>query len=315
MKIWFPYLRGLVDLNALKMFILAVRSGSLSAAARQNNIPLPTLSRRISELENELNVVLLERTVKGCRATESGIKLLNQTSSAIDILNDAEQALTTGTPHITGRLRLTMPQSLEPWWEIIRQFQQMHPKIAVNVYATERRVDLISEGIDVALRVGSIADDDVVARHLLDFRHILVASPKLFLDSELPKEPSDLMNCPCAAWGSVIGTRPVWMLGEHAYDVPAIFMVNDYLHLRSGALAGDYITELPAFFAAEYINNGKLIEILPQTRLPYSSLHLVYKKHRHVSAAASAYIEFCTDNAFVLKEKSRIASDNENTHS
>lgn len=303
-----------MDLNALKMFVLAARCGSLSAAARQNNIPLPTLSRRISELEHELNVVLLERTVKGCSATEAGQKLLNQASSAIDILNDAELFLTTGDTRITGWLRLTMPQSLEPWWEIIRRFQQMHPGIAINVYTTERRVDLISEGIDVALRVGSIADDDVVARHLMDFRHILVASPKLFLNSGLPKEPSDLKNYACAAWGSVIGARPVWMLGEHAYDVPATFTVNDYLHLRAGALAGAYITELPAFFAAEYIHSGELIEILPQTRLPFSSLHLVYKKHRHVSAAARAYIEFCTDNAFVLMEKSRVPSDDENKH-
>lgn len=175
-------------------------------------------------------------------------------------------------------------------------------------------MDLISEGIDVALRVGSIADDDIVARHLMDFRHILVASPKLFLNSGLPQEPSDLRNYVCAAWGSVIGARPVWMLGEHAYDVPATFTVNDYLHLRAGALAGAYITELPAFFAAEYIHSGELIEILPQTRLPFSSLHLVYKKHRHVSAPARAYIEFCTDNAFVLIEKSRVPSDDEDKH-
>lgn len=303
-----------MDLNALKMFVLAARSGSLSAAARQNNIPLPTLSRRIAELEDDLKVVLLERTVKGCRVTEAGEKLLNKASSAIDILNDAEQFLTAGSPHITGRLRLTMPQSLEPWWEIIRRFQQTYPGIVVNVYATERRVDLISEGIDVALRVGSIADDNVVVRHLMDFRHILVASPKFFLNRDIPKEPSDLMKYPCAAWGSVIDSRPLWRLGEHAYDIPALFTVNDYLHLRAGALAGAYITELPAFFAAEYIHSGELIEILPHTRLPYSSLHLVYKKHRHVSVAARAYIEFCTDNAFILREKSHIPSDDGNRH-
>ena len=303
-----------MDLNALKMFVLTARCGSLSAAARENNIPLPTLSRRIAELEHELDVVLLERTVKGCRATEAGKKLLDQASSAIDTLNDAEQFLTTADSRITGRLRLTMPQSLEPWWEIIRQFQRIYPGIAINVYTTERRVDLVSEGIDVALRVGSISDDDVVASHLMDFRHILVASPALFQGSEPPKEPSDLMKYPCAAWGSVIGARPVWMLGEHTYDVPATFIVNDYLHLRSGALAGDYITELPAFFAAEYINSGKLIEVLPQTRLPYSSLHLVYKKHRHVSTAARAYIVFCKANVHILKEKSRVPSDDENMY-
>ncbi|MEG0870716.1 MAG: LysR family transcriptional regulator, partial [Hafnia sp.] len=164
-----------MDLNALRMFVMAARCGSLSAAARNNDIPLPTLSRNIAELEKELNVLLLERTVKGCRVTEAGNKLLNYASSAIDMLTDAEQALLSGSPRITGRLRLTIPQSLEPWWGIIRSFQQAYPGIAINVYTTERRVDLISEGIDVALRVGTIADDAVVVRHLMDFRHILVA--------------------------------------------------------------------------------------------------------------------------------------------
>lgn len=298
-----------MDLNALRMFVMAARCGSLSAAARNNDIPLPTLSRNIAELEKELNVLLLERTVKGCRVTEAGNKLLNYASSAIDMLTDAEQALLSGSPRITGRLRLTIPQSLEPWWGIIRSFQQAYPGIAINVYTTERRVDLISEGIDVALRVGTIADDAVVVRHLMDFKHILVASPRLLGDHDGLKEPTELAHFPCAAWGSAIDARPVWLLGNHAYDVPAQFMVNDYLHLRAGALAGEYITELPAFFASDALNSGDLIELLPDSPLPFSSLHLVYKRHRHISAAARAYIEFCTENIAVLAEKCHVPAD------
>ena len=292
-----------MDLNALKMFVLAARGGSLSAAARNNNIPLPTLSRKIAELERELNSVLLERTSTGCRLTEAGQKLMNYASSAMDILTDAEQALLTASPRITGHLRLTIPQSLEVWWQLIRQFQKAYPDIAVNVHTTERRVDLISEGVDVALRVGTIADDSVVIRHLMDFRHILVASTALFSSAPLPVKPSDLTGYPCAAWGSVTGARPVWMLGNHAYDVPATLTVNDYLHLRAGALEGEYITELPVFFAADYINNGKLIELLPAYPLPYSSLHLVYKRQGHISASARAYIDFCSDNIGLLSAK------------
>ncbi|MCH4996183.1 LysR family transcriptional regulator [Pectobacterium carotovorum] len=298
-----------MDLNALNMFVMAVRSGSLTAAARENNIPLPTLSRRIQDLEKELKVLLLERTAKGCKVTEAGKKLLNHASSAMDILNDAEQFMVPDHPHITGRLRLTLPQSMGPWWEIIRQFQQTYPRIAVNVYSTERRVDLISDGVDVALRVGTIADDSVVARHLMDFRHILVASPRLLNASPPLREPSDLIKFPCAAWGSIIDARPVWMLGNHAYDVSAVLTVNDYLHLRAGALAGDFITELPAFFAAEYIKRGELTELLPEYPLPYSSLHLVYKKQQHISSTARAYIDFCTAHIAELSEQCHVPPD------
>ncbi len=310
MKVTLPRMREAeLDLNALKMFVMTARCGSLSAAARNNHIPLATLSRKILELERELKVLLLERTAKGCQVTEAGARLLEYASSAMDLLQEAKRSVEPEQAHLTGRLRLSLPQSFEPWWEIIRRFQQKHPRIAVNVYATERRVDLVSDGVDVALRVGTIADDSVVARHLMDFRHLLVASPKLLNASPSLRDPSDLARLPCGAWGSVVDARPVWRLGNHAYDVSAVFTVNDYLHLRAGALAGHFVTELPAFIAAEYIKNGELIELLPACPLPYSSLHLIYKKQRHISSAARAYIDFCTAHVSVLSERCRVPSD------
>lgn len=112
-----------MDLNALKMFVMVARCGSLSAAARKGNIPLPTLSRKILELEKELKVLLLERTVKGCKLTEAGASLLEYASSAMDVLQEAERALAPEHAHLSGRLRLSLPQSFEPWWEMIRRFQ------------------------------------------------------------------------------------------------------------------------------------------------------------------------------------------------
>jgi len=297
------YERGGMDLNALKIFVLVARSGSFSAAARDYDMPLPTISRKITELEKQTNKLLFERTSRGCLLTEAGQKLLSYASSAMDIINDAEQILLSSSSRITGHLRLTIPQSLEPWWELLRQFQRAYPSIAINIHATERRVDLTSESIDVALRVGTIADDSVVIRHLMDFRHLLVASPTIFASAPQPHKPSELKEYPCAAWASVTGARPVWMLGNYACEVPAIFTVNDYLHLRAGALMGEYITELPSFFAAEFINTGKLIALLQDFPLPYSSLHLVYKRQGHISAAARAYIEFCTDNIALLSDR------------
>lgn len=291
------------------MFVMVVRCGSLSAAARHYNIPLPTLSRKITELETSLEVLLLIRTAKGCQVTEAGERLLGYASAAMDMLEEAERSVEPEQAHLTGHLRLSLPQSFDPWWEMIRRFQQAYPRIAVNVHSTERRVDLVSEGVDVALRVGTIGDDSVVARHLMDFRHILVASPKLLNASPPLREPADLMNFRCAAWGSMIDARPVWRLGNHVYDVFAVFTVNDYLHLRAGAMAGDFITELPAFFAADYIKRGELIELLPEYPLPYTSLHLVYKKQRHISTTARAFIDFCAAHVSILLEQCRVPSD------
>ena len=299
----------MLDLNALKMFIMVARNGSLTAAARNNNIPLPTLSRKIADLESALHVQLLERTTKGCIVTDAGARLLRQASSAFDILQEAELSIASDQIQLTGRLRLSFPQSFAPLWEILSRFQKAYPGIAASVYSTERRVDLASDGVDVALRVGTIADDSVVARHLIDFRHILVASPGL-LDTLPPlKTPSDLVKCPCGAWGTTIDARPVWRLGSHSYDVPAIFTVNDYLHLRKRSLAGDFITELPSFLAARNIKTGELVELLADHPFPYSALHLIYRKQRLSPPAVRAYIDFCRAHVSILSESCRVPSD------
>ncbi len=157
-------------------------------------------------------------------------------------------------------------------------------------------VDLLSDGVDVALRVGAISDDSVVARHLGDFRHILVASPTLAKRASHFSQPSDISELPCATWGSAMNEQPIWRLGTSSINVNAALVVNDYLHLRDRALAGDFLTELPSFLVARDISEGRLVEILPNHPLPYSSLHLVYRKLRYPSAIVRSYIDFCTTN-------------------
>src|ERR1700751_165353 len=143
-----------MDLNATCMSVAVCQAGSLSAAATRLGVPLPTLSRRIRDLERQLKVQLLERSARGAKLTEAGARLYEHATRGIEALLEAEQAVVSDQARLKGRLRLSMPQTFEPWWGRLAAFQRRYPEIQVYVYSTERRVDLIEDGIDVALRIG-----------------------------------------------------------------------------------------------------------------------------------------------------------------
>lgn len=291
-----------MDLNAVRMFVSVVQAGSLSAAAERSDIPLPTLSRRIRELERELNVQLLERSVRGTRLTDAGTRLYEFASRGIETLVEAEQAVSSDQARLRGRLRLSLPPSFEPWWQLLSRFQELHPEIRLHVYTTERRVDLIEDGIDVALRVGAITDESMVARRLLSYRHVLVAGKELVARLGAPESVENLHRFPCAVWSQSANARGRWQLGEHTIEPESILATNDYAHLCYGCLRGEFITELPPFLAAVALRAGQLVQVLPDQPLPEQQINLLYPSHRHPSAIVRAYLDFCQRHVSTLAD-------------
>ncbi|UGY18161.1 LysR family transcriptional regulator [Bradyrhizobium septentrionale] len=282
-----------MDLNAVRMFVAVVQAGSLSAAATRLAMPLPTLSRRIRDLERQLKVQLLERSVRGARLTDAGARLYEHAGRGIETLLEAEQVVVNDQAHLKGRLRLSLPPTFEPWWELLAAFQRRYPDIEIYLYTTERRVDLVEDGIDVALRVGAIVHEAMVARHLLSSRNILVASPQLVKRLGVPGHPDALHDLPCATWASRIDEQARWDLGGHVVEPRAVLATNDYEHLCRRALRGDVVTELPPFLAAAPIREKRLVRLLPQHPLPEWSLNLLYPPHRHQSTIVRTYLDFC----------------------
>jgi DNA-binding transcriptional LysR family regulator len=154
-------------------------------------------------------------------------------------------------------------------------------------------MDLIEDGIDVALRVGAIVHEAMVARRLLPFRNILVVSPKLVERFGMPAEPDALHRFPCAVWASRIDVPARWELGGQVVEPKAVLSTNDYHHLCSRALGGDVVTELPPFLAAAAIREKRLTPLLPQYPLPEWSINLLYPPHRHPSTIVRTYLDFC----------------------
>jgi DNA-binding transcriptional LysR family regulator len=282
-----------MDLNAVQMFVAVVQAGSLSAGATRLGLPLPTVSRRVRDLERQLKVQLLERSVRGTRLTDAGTRLYEHAGRGIEALQQAEQAVVSDQARLKGRLRLSLPPAFEPWWELLSLFQRQYPDIQLQVYTTERRVDLVEDGIDVALRVGAIAHESMVARHVLSYRHVLVAARTLIERLGAPTSIDDLHRFPCAAWSSGANSAGRWQLGDETFVPRSVLTTNDYSHLKNRALAGDVVTELPPFLAEPAVRLGELIPLLPDKPMPELQINLLYPSHRHPSAIVRKYLEFC----------------------
>ncbi|WP_226506923.1 LysR family transcriptional regulator [Pseudomonas sp. MWU16-30317] len=282
-----------MDLNAVQMLVTIVQAGSMTAGAERLGVPLPTISRRIRALEQELKVELLERSARGVKLTEAGARLFEHASRGLDLLQEGRDALVSDQVHIKGKLRLSVPPSFSPWWQLISDFQKDHPDIRVHLLSTERRVHPVEDGIDVALRVGRVEHESLIARHLLDYRHVLVASP-LFLESNgRPNSPQDLSRFPCATWSLGTNTTSTWRFPDLSMEPNAVLSTNDSMHLLHSAMSGEVITELPPFIVKEPIRRGQLVQLLSDYPLPEFSLNLLYPAHRHPSAVVRTYLEYC----------------------
>lgn len=280
-----------MDLNSARIFAHVVAKGSFSGAALSLGIPVATVSRRVSELETALNVRLIERSTRKLRLTDAGATLYEFVSRGVEEMEQGLLALVEREQELKGRLRFSMPPSFEPMWSLIERFQSEYSQVDIEVLVSERRVDFIEDGIDVALRVGNVASLSAVARTLVNYRHKLVGCPSLMAIKPL-KTPKDLHNVPVAAWGKK-GEPIRWSCGDEIISLNPFLRSNDYMHMRYLARQGKCVTELPPFFCKEDLESGKLVELLPEYPLPEWPVSLVYPSRRQLSRVARAFIDYC----------------------
>ncbi len=285
-----------MDLNSARIFASVVQKGSLSAASAQLNIPVATVSRRISELEQSLGVRLLERSTRQLRLTEAGATLFEFVARGVDEFNAGLLALQDRENELRGRLNISLPPNFQPWWKLLSDFQRKYPNVEMNVFFNERQVDLIEDGFDVALRIASVEQQSVIARKLFTYRHKLVATREFIRTVGQPQTPQDLIHFPCVAWGkqdSIIR----WRLGNDIVNLNPHIKSNDYAFMRFLAESNNYITELPDSLLKNNNPDNPLIELLPEFPLPRLDLNLIYPSKKQLSRIARVYIDFCVENA------------------
>ncbi|TNE51790.1 MAG: LysR family transcriptional regulator [Deltaproteobacteria bacterium] len=282
----------MMDLNALKLFIVSAQTGSFSEASRRTGVPLPTLSRRVRKLEDELGVgLLLERSPQGLNLTLAGTQLLAEAGPALESLIQAEQRLHEASG-IAGTIRISIPPYFEPIWPLFSEFQRRYPAVHFDVFVTNRRINLVTDGIDITIRVGEGGFRSYVGRTLKRYRHQVVATSELLSQYKITT-PEHLLSAPCACWRS--DTPPVWQLGDEQIQLEPVLMTNDYLHLLRIALAGEAVVELPPFLAHHHLVEKKLTHVLPDFLMPEQQIRALVVEKRSLTPLIRQFLDFIVD--------------------
>lgn len=294
----------MADLDALVLFARVVEAGGFSAAARRLKAPVSTVSRRIAELEGQLGVRLLERSTRRLRLTEIGADVLEHARRGAELSDAVDSAVSDRRTQVAGLLRLSAPPSLSDTLlaPLVGAFQAAYPEVRVRVFVTDRHVDPIADGIDLALRLGELADSSLIARRLLRYRHLLVASPAYLRGRPAPASPEQLAGhrlLAFAHWPAERDWRFVAADGTAARTVAVAphLAMNDYAGLAAALLAGAGIGDLPPLIRPELLRDGALVEVMPEWRFPALDLSMVHLGGRHVPRALRAFKDFAVGMA------------------
>ena len=291
-------MRRFADLEA---FIAVVEAGSFTAAAERLDTAKSAVSRRVTALEERLGVQLLRRTTRRLNLTETGRSFYEHSARIIADLDEAEAAVLQQHGELRGKLRIALPLSFgtRHMYTPIAAFSREHPRVSFDLNLNDRRIDLIAEGVDLAVRIGRLADSTLIARRLFDARTVICASPAYLEQRGMPQTPDDLLDHDCLAYSNL--PDPVkWVCTDsegvsHAVDVPAKMMASSGDFLCAAAREGLGIAMQPTFIAGEFISRGELQPVLADYRWPVTPAYAIYPPTRHLSYRVREFIDFLAE--------------------
>ncbi|WBY01881.1 LysR substrate-binding domain-containing protein [Ramlibacter tataouinensis] len=288
------------DLNDMLYFAEVVDQGSFAAAGRKLGLPKSTLSRRIAALEAQLGVRLLHRTTRKLSLTVAGEAYHRHCAALRDEAQAAQDAVAHVRSEPTGTVRVTCPvtvaqTTLAP---LLPGFLQAHPRVRIDMQVTNRAVDLVDEGIDVALRVRATLEDSgsLVVKRLGLSRTPLLAAPSLLAREGRPASPEGLAALPTVAMSAVDG-RARWQLlgpaGErHELQHQPRCAADDMLTLKLLVLGGIGMGVLPEFMCRQELRTGSLVPVLAGWEPQPGVLHAVFPSRRGMTPAVRAFLDF-----------------------
>ena len=283
-------------LDGIAAFVRVIDTGSFSAAARRLKLSKSAVSAHLQRLERRLGVRLLNRTTRRLAVTEAGAAFYRHCARILAEAEAAEQAASALQREPRGTLRMSAPDSFG-WMHVapaIPDFLARYPELALDIALSPKPVNLIDEGIDLAIRIGVIEDPSLVVRRLAPSRFVLCAAPAYLDRAGAPREPGDLAahQCLCVSlvsWGNawrLIGAR-----GEERVAVSGVLRSNNAEILRSAALDGLGIALLPSWAVGDELAKGRLKRVLPAWEPPASSIYAVYPGNRLMTAKVRAFVD------------------------
>lgn len=285
----------------MSTFVEVVARGSLSAAARAEGIAPAMIGRRLDALEARLGVKLLQRTTRKLVLTDEGAAFLEDCQRLLAELDDAEAAVSERSARASGHLVVSAPagfgrQHVAP---LLPSFLAEHRDVTVDLNLSDRIVDLVGEGVDVAIRIASLGESSLVGVKLADNQRVLVAAPAYLKRHGRPARPADLAHHNCLAissegsqrgWTFLEGGKPVTL------KVGGNMVCNDGAVLHAWALAGKGLAWRSMWEVGGQIASGELCTVLDEFAAPGSDIHAVFAQRRHLPLRIRAFVDFLRRN-------------------
>ena len=299
-----------MNLNDVHLFIQVVEHSSFTSAADKLGIQKSTISRRIAQLEDELGVRLLQRTTRKLSLTDEGQELYDRCHPLLDELTNATDYVTSKQEEPKGRLRITMPPEMGIFImnDVVASFIKQYPLLQLDIELSPRVVDLVEEGIDLALRVGELSDSSLIGRKIASTRLKLFASTEYLKLKGEPQTPDELVNHQCIS--TLLNTQG-WAFTNWNDGQP----INLNFRIRANSLSfcremlkQDLgIARMPEAFCRNDVTSGKMKEILTDYQTPLIHIHALYPSRRHLNPKVRLFIDHMLES---LKDHPWLSQDN-----
>lgn len=285
------------QLSAMRVFVRVVQTGSFSATGRELNTTQTTISKKVAALEKVLGVKLLTRSSRDHALTDVGAEYYEKCVAILGEVDEAEANARSQVASPKGVIRIAAPVAfgrlvIAP---IIAEFFSLYPEIRVDLAQSDRHVDLISEGVDVAIRARKLEDSSLIARHLFENPLLLVASPEYLSLHGEPKEPMELKRHNCLVY-TMLKTLNNWQFNREneQFSVPVSgnFQSDNGDVILEVALAGLGFAQLPIWMVGEHLTSGRLKQVLPDYKAQTLPFNAIYPQNRYVPLKVRCFVDF-----------------------
>lgn len=288
------------SIGDIPVFVAVAETRGFASAARRLGVSKSAVSKRIASLENRLGAQLFHRSTRNISLTEAGEHFLEHAAQALEAAQEAEDSVLTLTGIPKGRLRVSVPMSfgLLHIAPLISDFLTAYPGIEVDMIMDDHFVDMISEGVDVAIRGGSMEDSSLIARKIAPIHNVLVAAPSYIERCGEPLKIEELASHNCLQY-SLTRDFQEWVFetkrGTRSIPVTGTYRVNNGVALQQAVVSGAGVARLPTFFVGPDIASGQLVRILPQHKMPTQTLFAVFPERRHLPIKVRLFLDFIVD--------------------